>query len=389
MIPYGRQDISEEDIAEVDQVLRSDFLTQGPTVPRFERAVADFVGAKNGIASTSATAALHLACLALEVGPGDWLWTSANTFVASANCGLYCGAQVDFIDIDPRTYNMCVKSLAEKLETAEKTGQLPKVVVPVHFAGQPCDMVTIHALSKRYGFKIIEDASHAIGASLGQEKIGACTYSDLTVFSFHPVKIITSGEGGMVLTNDDELTNKIRIFRTHGITNDVLDFDPRLPDEIWNYQQQALGFNYRMTDIQAALGISQLGRVDEFVAKRHGLAERYDDALSALPLSIPWQAPDTHSAYHLYPIVLQKGCSQKSQRELYDFMRARHILVNLHYIPVYRHPYFERIGFEKNYCPNAEAYFKSALSIPMFASLKGEQQDRVISVLTEALANTQ
>ena len=389
MIPYGRQDISEEDIAEVDQVLRSDFLTQGPTVPRFERAVADFVGAKNGIASTSATAALHLACLALEVGPGDWLWTSANTFVASANCGLYCGAQVDFIDIDPRTYNMCVKSLAEKLETAEKTGQLPKVVIPVHFAGQPCDMVTIHALSKRYGFKIIEDASHAIGASLGQEKIGACTYSDLTVFSFHPVKIITSGEGGMVLTNDDELTNKIRIFRTHGITNDVLDFDPRLPDEIWNYQQQVLGFNYRMTDIQAALGISQLGRVDEFVVKRHGLAERYDDALSALPLSIPWQAPDTHSAYHLYPIVLQKGCSQKSQRELYDFMRARHILVNLHYIPVYRHPYFERIGFEKNYCPNAEAYFKSALSIPMFASLKREQQDRVISVLKEALANTQ
>jgi UDP-4-amino-4,6-dideoxy-N-acetyl-beta-L-altrosamine transaminase len=389
MIPYGRQDISEEDIAEVDQVLRSDFLTQGPTVPRFERAVADFVGAKNGIASTSATAALHLACLALEVGPGDWLWTSANTFVASANCGLYCGAQVDFIDIDPRTYNMCVKSLAEKLETAEKTGQLPKVVIPVHFAGQPCDMVTIHALSERYGFKIIEDASHAIGASLGQEKIGACTYSDLTVFSFHPVKIITSGEGGMVLTNDDELTNKIRIFRTHGITNDVLDFDPRLPDEIWNYQQQVLGFNYRMTDIQAALGISQLGRVDEFVVKRHGLAERYDDALSALPLSIPWQAPDTHSAYHLYPIVLQKGCSQKSQRELYDFMRARHILVNLHYIPVYRHPYFERIGFEKNYCPNAEAYFKSALSIPMFASLKREQQDRVISVLKEALANTQ
>jgi len=381
MIPYGRQDISEEDIAKVEAVLRSDFLTQGPITPKFEDAVAGYCGADHAIAVNSATSALHLACLALDLGPGDWLWTSANTFVASANCGLYCGANVDFVDIDQRTYNMSLDDLSDKLAKAEKESRLPKVVIPVHFAGQSCDMAAIKALANRYAFKIIEDASHAIGASYKNVKVGSCEYSDVTVFSFHPVKIITSAEGGMALTNNKEIADRIRQLRTHGITNDSSIFEHTPEDEIWNYQQQRLGFNYRMTDVHAALGLSQLGRLDEFVKRRHSIAERYDRELDELPLITPWQHPDNYSAWHLYPVLLDLTKTNATQRFVYQSLQEQGILANLHYIPVYRQPYFAEMGFRKNYCPNAEAYFKSAISIPMFANLTEAQQGEVIQAL--------
>jgi UDP-4-amino-4,6-dideoxy-N-acetyl-beta-L-altrosamine transaminase len=381
MIPYGRQDISEEDIAKVEAVLRSDFLTQGPITPKFEDAVAGYCGADHAIAVNSATSALHLACLALDLGPGDWLWTSANTFVASANCGLYCGANVDFVDIDQRTYNMSLDDLSDKLAKAEQERRLPKVVIPVHFAGQSCDMAAIKALANRYAFKIIEDASHAIGASYKNVKVGSCEYSDVTVFSFHPVKIITSAEGGMALTNNKEIADRIRQLRTHGITNDSSIFEHTPEDEIWNYQQQRLGFNYRMTDVHAALGLSQLGRLDEFVKRRHSIAERYDRELDELPLITPWQHPDNYSAWHLYPVLLDLTKTNATQRFVYQSLQEQGILANLHYIPVYRQPYFAEMGFRKNYCPNAEAYFKSAISIPMFATLTEGQQGEVIQAL--------
>lgn len=384
MIPYGRQDISEEDIAKVEAVLRSDFLTQGPITPKFEDAVAGYCGADHAIAVNSATSALHLACLALDLGPGDWLWTSANTFVASANCGLYCGANVDFVDIDQRTYNMSLDDLSDKLAKAEKESRLPKVVIPVHFAGQSCDMVAIKTLSDRYGFRIIEDASHAMGASYKNVKVGSCEYSDVTVFSFHPVKIITSAEGGMALTNNKEIADRIRQLRTHGITNDSSIFEHTPEDEIWNYQQQRLGFNYRMTDVHAALGLSQLGRLDEFVKRRHSIAERYDRELAELPLITPWQHPDNYSAWHLYPVLLDLTKTNATQRFVYQSLQEQGILANLHYIPVYRQPYFAEMGFRKNYCPNAEAYFKSAISIPMFANLTEAQQGEVIQALGQS-----
>ena len=385
MIPYGRQDINQDDIDEVMNVLRSDFLTQGPVVPAFEKAVASYCGAQHAVAVNSATSALHIACLALGVGKGDVVWTTPITFVASANCALYCGATVDFVDIDPRTYNLSVARLAEKLAQTERTGNLPKVVIPVHLCGQSCDMTIIHALSQQYGFKIIEDASHAIGGRYKGESIGNCRYSDISVFSFHPVKIITTGEGGMALTNDAPLAKRLRLFRSHGITSDAADMRPRAPDELWNYQQLGLGFNYRMTDIHAALGLSQMRRLDEFVATRRTIAKRYDEWLANMPIVTPWQHPDSYSSYHLYLIRLKLSEISKTHRQVYDAMHGAGILVNLHYIPVYRQPYYEQLGFRAEYCPQAERYYAEAISLPMYSGLTEAQQDSVVAALGSAV----
>jgi UDP-4-amino-4,6-dideoxy-N-acetyl-beta-L-altrosamine transaminase len=381
MIPYGRQEITEADIDEVNKVLRSDFLTQGPTVPRFEQSVANYCGVSNAIAVNSATSALHIACLALDLSPGDWLWTSPNTFVASANCGRYCGADIDFVDIDPKTYNICVDSLSKKLEQAEKSGRLPKIIVVVHFAGQPSDMKAIYDLSKLYGFKIIEDASHAIGASYNKVKVGSCTYSDITIFSFHPVKIITTAEGGMALTNSKDIANRMFRLRTHGITNDQMKMKQRPQDEIWNYQQIELGFNYRMNDIQAAIGLNQMKRLDEYVKRRHEIAKYYDTELKNLPLTIPWQSPNAYSSYHLYPILIKNNLDNKTQKQVYNELRKNEIAVNLHYIPVHRHPYYENLGFKRNDFPIAEKFHREAISIPIYSSLIEEKQKTVIEVL--------
>jgi UDP-4-amino-4,6-dideoxy-N-acetyl-beta-L-altrosamine transaminase len=386
MIHYGRHDINQDDIDAVVGVLQSDFLTQGPAVPTFEKAVAAQCGAQHAVAVNSATSALHIACLALGVGKGDSVWTTPTTFVASANCALYCGATVDFVDIDPRTYNMSVDILLEKLVLAEKVGKLPKVVIPVHLCGQPCDMEGIHKLSQQYGFNIIEDASHAIGGKYQGEPIGNCRYSDITVFSFHPVKIVTTGEGGMAVTNHAALAKHLRLLRSHGISGAAEDMQPRPPLEIWNYQQIDLGFNYRMTDIQAALGISQLTRLDEFVTKRHAIAQRYNQLLSTLPVLIPYQQADTYSGYHLYVIRLKLAEINKTQRQVYDSLHAANVLVNLHYIPVYRQPYYDKMGFNRGYCPQGEQYYAEAISLPMYPGLTNEQQDQVIIALGKALA---
>jgi len=378
MIPYGRQDISEADIQAVVDVLRSDYLTQGPAVPAFEKSVADYCGTQYAVAVNSATSALHIACLALGVGKGDMVWTTPITFVASANCALYCGADVDFVDIDPRTYNMSISRLSEKLEQANKNGRLPKVIIPVHLCGQPCEMEAIHALSMQYGFKIIEDASHAIGGRYKGEPIGNCRYSDITVFSFHPVKIITAGEGGMALTNDAQVAKRMKLLRSHGITSNAADMIPRAPEELWYYQQIALGFNYRMTDIHAALGLSQMQRLNEFVAKRHAIAKRYDQMLSDLPVLTPWQHPDSYSGFHLYVIRLKRDEVSKTQREVFKALHAAGINVNLHYIPVYRQPYYEQMGFKAGYCLEAEKYYAEAISIPMYPGLTEEQQLEVV-----------
>lgn len=384
-IPYGRQDISQADIDAVIAVLRSDYLTQGPAVPAFEQAVADYCGARHVVAVNSATSALHIACLALGVGKGDLVWTSPITFVASSNCALYCGASVDFVDIDPRTYNLSVTCLAEKLEQAEKAGKLPKVVIPVHMCGQPCDMASIHALAQRYGFKIIEDASHAIGGQYKAERIGSGRYSDITIFSFHPVKIITTGEGGMAVTNDPALGKQLRLLRSHGITSTQREMQPRPECEIWNYQQIDLGFNYRMTDIQAALGVNQMERLDEFVRRRHLIARRYDEVLAGLPLITPWQHPEGYSSYHLYPVRLKLDEIGRTQRQVYDALRASGILVNLHYIPVYRQPFYEAMGFRPGLCPQAECYYRETISIPMFPSMTDAQQAQVVEALKQAV----
>lgn len=382
MIPYGRQDITQADIDAVLEVLQSPYLTQGPMVPRFEQAVLSHAGAQYALAVNSATSALHIACLALGLGPGDWLWTTPITFVASANCGLYCGAQVDFVDIDPRTYNLCPQALERKLEQAEREGKLPKVVVPVHLCGQPCDMQAIHALAQRYGFKIIEDASHAIGGKYRGEPIGNCRYSDITVFSFHPVKIITTAEGGMALTNNAKLAERMDLLRSHGITRDPALMTKEMEGP-WYYQQVDLGYNYRMTDLQGALGASQVTRLEQYVGRRHELAQRYDDLLSDLPVTTPWQHQDSYSGLHLYVIRLQLDKIRKSHREVFEALRAQEILVNLHYIPVHTQPYYEQMGFKVGQFPEAERYYSEAISIPMYPTMTEAQQDQVVDALRE------
>jgi UDP-4-amino-4,6-dideoxy-N-acetyl-beta-L-altrosamine transaminase len=405
MIPYGRQNISQEDIEAVIAVLRSDWLTQGPKLLEFEQSVAKYCGVSHAVAVNSATSALHIACLALDLGAGDWLWTSPNTFVASANCARYCGAKVDFVDIDPLTYNMSVDALGAKLQQAEKVGRLPKIVIPVHFAGQPCDMPAIYALSQQYGFKIIEDASHAIGASyadttfsstaissseatqqfIDQIKVGSCIQSDITVFSFHPVKIITTGEGGMAVTKNEELANSMRRFRTHGITSEKAFMHERPENEIWNYQQIQLGFNYRMTDIQAALGLSQMNRLDEYVARRNEIAQHYDIELSNLPIVTPWQSPRTYSSYHLYPIRVNEAKAKKTQRQIYESLWKSDIAVNLHYIPVHRQPYYESLGFKEGDFPEAEQFHREVISLPLYPSITHSQMTLVANALQKAI----
>lgn len=378
MIPYGRQDINQTDIDEVIGVLKSDFLTQGPVVPRFEQAVANYTGGQYAVAVNSATSALHIACLALGLGPGDSLWTTPITFVASANCALYCGASVDFVDIDPKTYNLCPQALENKLIEAERRGQLPKIVVPVHLCGQSCDMAAIHALSLRYGFKIIEDASHAIGGKYKDEYIGNCRYSDITVFSFHPVKIITTAEGGMALTNDPELAENMALLRSHGVTREPVKMTQE-PDGPWYYQQIALGFNYRLTDIQAALGLSQLTRLDDFIGRRRCLAARYDSCLEALSVLRPWQHPDCASARHLYVIRV------RNRRKVFDALREAGVGVNVHYIPVNQQPYY-RNSHGVSTTPEADRYYQEALSIPLYSGLVQGDQDIVVSSLASVLS---
>ncbi len=384
MIPYGRQDISEADIAAVVEVLRSDFITQGPAVPLFESAVAEYCGVARAVAVNSATSALHIACLALGVGLGDIVWTSPITFVASANCALYCGARVDFVDVDEETGNMSVDSLREKLEAAEVTNTLPKVVIPVHLCGTSCDMQAIRALGDQYGFRIIEDASHAIGGRYLDLSVGSCTYSDITVFSFHPVKIITTGEGGMALTNDAGLAQTMDLLRSHGVTRDPTLLT-RESDGGWYYEQVALGFNYRMTDIQAALGYSQLARLDEFVDRRHQIADWYDEHLAGLPLTLAVRPSDTYSALHLYVVQIELDQVARSHREVFDSLRSQGIGVNLHYIPVYTHPYYQQLGFKVGLCPAAEAYYSRAISIPMFPTISSDDLAAVNNALIAAL----
>lgn len=385
MIPYGRQDITQADIDAVVEVLKSDYLTQGPMVPRFERAVAGYCRATHACAMNSATSALHVACMALGLGSGDWLWTSPITFVASANCALYCGAQVDFVDIDPRTYNLCPQALERKLIKAERVGRLPKVVVPVHLCGQPCDMQAIDRLARRFGFKVIEDASHAIGGTYRGEPIGSGRYSDITIFSFHPVKIITTAEGGMAVTNNAELAERMALLRSHGITRDPVQMT-HASDGPWYYQQIELGYNYRMTELQAALGVSQLGRIDQYVAQRHAIAHRYDEQLASLRVMTPWQHPDSYSGMHLYPIRLQLDRIGTSHRQVFESLRAHGIGVNLHYIPVHTQPYYHRMGFRTGDFPEADRYYAEAISLPMYPSLTALQQDQVIAAVAKAVS---
>jgi len=378
------QDINQADIDSVVNVLQSDFLTQGSQVPLFEKTVSDYCGSEFGVAVNSATSALHIACLALGLGKGDWLWTSPNSFVASANCGLYCGAKVDFVDIDPKTYNLSSKELERKLIKAKQDYKLPKIVIPVHFAGQSCDMQKIHALSQEYGFKIIEDASHAIGGKYLDQSIGGCQYSDITVFSFHPVKIITTAEGGLATTNNKKLLERMQLFRSHGVTRDP-ELMTKEAEGGWYYQQVDLGFNYRMTELQAALGVSQMQRLDEFITKRHKLQERYDLLLEDLPIIKPYQDKDSYSALHLYPIKIQIDKVKNTRREIFEALRASGIGVNVHYIPVHMQPYYENVGFKKGSYPNAESYYNDTVSIPIFSGLTIKVQDEVIGALKKVL----
>lgn len=385
MIPYGRQDITQDDVDAVVAVLRSDFLTQGPVVPRFEEAVRSRVGAKHAVAMNSATSALHVACMAMKLGPGDVLWTVPNTFVASANCARYCGADVDFVDIDRDSWNMSVPALRAKLGEAKRHGRLPKIVVPVHFSGQPTEQEEIYALSREFDFMVLEDASHAIGASRNGESVGSCRWSHVTIFSFHPVKIITTAEGGMALTNDDALAGRMQMLRTHGITRDQSKFRAGGDQAAFYYEQQLLGFNYRMTDVQAALGTSQIERLPQYVARRNELAARYDSAFRDLPLQLPNVAKGNCSAFHLY-VVRLRGAVATKQREVFDALRAAGIGVNLHYLPVHLQPYYRDLGFAPGYCPEAEAYGSDAITLPLYAAMSNDQQDTVVSEVRRALA---
>ena len=377
-IPYARQSISDQDIAAVSEVLRSDFLTQGPAIPAFETALATYCGAKHAVAVNSATSALHIACLALGVSPGDIVWTSPISFVASANCAVYCGAKVDFVDVDPDTFNISVTALTAKLEQAKKSGLLPRVVIPVHLAGQSSDMAAIHALAQDYGFKIIEDASHAVGGRYNGSPVGSCLYSDITVLSFHPVKIITSGEGGMALTNSASLSAAMERLRSHGITRDKNLFQ-HAPDGPWYYEQIDLGFNYRITDIAAALGLSQFQRLDSFVARRNEIAHDYDSLFSGSIFTTPAIHDDVVSAFHLYVIRMPFTGDQKQR--FFELAHKNGVGLNVHYIPIYRQPYYLQMGFDSSDFPVAEKYYSEAVSIPMYADLTLEQQQRVASVL--------
>ena len=387
MIPYGRQNINATDIQAVVEVLQSDFLTQGSVIPAFEKRLAEYCGAKYAVVVNSATSALHLACLAAGLNSEGHLWTSPNTFVASANCGRYCGASVDFVDIDPRTYNLSPRALHAKLTQAAEKDILPNVLIPVHFAGQACEMKPIHQLTQQYGMTVIEDASHAVGGSYLNTKIGACEYSDMTVFSFHPVKIITTGEGGAVLTNRDDLYQKLVLLRSHGITRDP-SLMTQESDGPWYYQQLELGYNYRMTDIQAALGLSQMDRLDEFVARRRYLASRYQSLIqqqySELPITLPYQHPDTDSAWHLFVIRLNSMTRQQHQH-VFTQLREHGIGVNLHYIPVHTQPYYQQLGFQWGDFPEAECYYHQAISLPLYYDLTEEKQNSILETLKNSL----
>ena len=384
MIPYGRQHLDEDDVKAVVETLTSNWLTQGPAIPKFETALADYCGANFGIAVNSATSALHIACLALGVSEGDRVWTSPNSFVASSNCALYCGAKVDFVDIDLHTGNMCVDALRNKLALAESTNALPKVVIPVHFAGQPCDMKEIRALSKQYGFFVIEDASHAVGAKYQEKFVGSCEFSDICVFSFHPVKIITTMEGGMALTNNSEWAEKMRMLRSHGITNDPekMTEDSHGP---WYYQQIALGFNYRMTDVEAALGLSQLNKLGDFLEKRNILARHYDSLFRPYSNIFPLtQSNDNYSSYHLYVVKVDSLDSDKHAK-LISELRERGIFAHVHYIPIHLQPHYKSLGFKKGDYPNAENYYQQAVTLPLFPDLTLEEVEQVVDTLLNAV----
>lgn len=385
LIPYGKQDITEEDLSLVIETLKSDFLTQGPRVPEFEKKLRMYCNAEHAVAFNSATSALHAACFSLGLGKNDYLWTSPITFVASANCALYCGAKVDFVDIDKDTFNMCPEKLEEKLEEASKVGKLPKIVVPVHLGGQSCDMKKIYDLSKKYGFKIIEDASHAIGGKYNKENIGNCKYSEITVFSFHPVKIITSGEGGMATTNNPDLNSKLEIFRSHGITRntEMMKNDSHGP---WYYEQLDLGYNYRLTDIHAALGISQFNRLDKYVNKRHKISKRYNKLLKDLPMiKHQHQIEESFSAYHLYIITINDSDIKIKHKEIFESLISRGIGVNIHYIPVHLQPFYKELGFKYGDFIESENYYSKAISLPLFPTMIESEQDKVIESLYEII----
>jgi len=390
MIPYAKQSISEQDIKAVNRVLRSDFITQGAVVSQFEEAVASYCGAEYAVAVSHGTAALHLACIALDVGAGDLVWTSPNSFVASANCALYCGAKIDFVDIDPASYNISIDALKQKLLQAKQDNRLPKVLIPVHFSGQPCEMKEIKKLSEQFGFAIIEDAAHALGAEYLGEQVGSCTYSDLTIFSFHPAKMITCGEGGMILTNNSELAVKIEQLRTHGITRKA-ELMTEETHGSWYYQQTMLGFNYRITDIQAALGLSQLQRLDEFVNKRQKLAERYNQQLQSLSstmlLSTPWQSPDTQSSWHLYVIRLNLKQLNIDRKAIFDQLRRADIGVHVHYIPIHTQPFYQELGFKQGDFPESESYYNEAITLPLYVDLDEQQIEYICQTLNHILIN--